>query len=527
MTQGGFFARREVLRVLLGDIVDPVRALEAADAVRQALLAELAVRAPAERLEPSDDLPSAIAPELAPAAVELPSGRVDRVGAAAAGRRPRLAETSTEVGVDGASELGRPRGDGYLRNAATSMPSDWLSVADGKALTEVTHEGARHDESALARGNLAHRALVLELGRIARSAGLRDPGIGVWLGGELVPVSLRRSGSSPPDTVGPDGGDGDHRAVSTAVRLSVAVDLRPSLEEQLALVEVVPCEPAEEPATDYGRESSASAVAADVRDQAEPVEAADSRGAWQHRIASVASAVIATSIALLLFVCYTFYGTALLEGRAQRAFDRSTHVALRSPDIGLDEVLLGSDSRQSLTKGPGFVPGLGVPGSATPIVLVGHRTIDGAPFRHLNSLKPGSQVELVKAGITYTYSVERLESIPPSGAIQVDGGAQPLLLVTAAPAYQQSRRLVVVARLVEPGGATRPPQTIHLPRLSGSSLDMVLAVVVLALLGSYSALRRTRVAARPWTVRWLSLVPMILLTALSCHFLMGSLSRVI
>jgi LPXTG-site transpeptidase (sortase) family protein len=233
-------------------------------------------------------------------------------------------------------------------------------------------------------------------------------------------------------------------------------------------------------------------------------------------------------IALVCFVLYALYGTALLEGYAQRHLNPRTHLRLSSVNIGLDQLVLGGDSPGNLRKGPALAAGSSVPGSAGPIVIVGHRTAAGGPFRHLSALQAGASIVLRSpGGRAYTYVVEGSETTTPRGLIQQRPGAQMLYLVTATPAYQDGRRLVVIARLLAGTGAKPVSQTYRLPGLEGSPSDALGAALFLCLLGAGWAVRSRWRRRLPRWVLWGAWAPAALATYAASVLLLGSMSRVL
>ena len=170
---------------------------------------------------------------------------------------------------------------------------------------------------------------------------------------------------------------------------------------------------------------------------------------------------------LVGLVVWAVLGTALLEGRAQRhlvaGLDRllprqagspggvSTPLSpvvpggsvalLDIPRIGLHEAVLRGIGRETLARGPGVAPV--PPGLAGVEVIVGHRTIDGAPFRHLGDVRPGDEVTLTTAAGAAHFAVTgRPETAAQIRLRPVNGS---LVLVTANPPYGAHHVLVVTA----------------------------------------------------------------------------------
>jgi len=248
------------------------------------------------------------------------------------------------------------------------------------------------------------------------------------------------------------------------------------------------------------------------------------------QVAQISTALVALraiGVVLVLFVVYAVYGSALIQGRAQRALKAASYARISAVDIGLDQLVLGSDSKSALAKGPGFAPASGILGGSSPVMIVGHRTVDGGPFRHLSALKPGDSV-VVRAGdgSIFRYEVDRVVTTTPRATLTEAPGAQVLYLVSATPAYHDSGRLVVVARLV--GSSRSPsPQSMTLPAFGGSIRDLFLGLVVLALLGWGWAVRSIRRQALPLWAAWGAWLPAIAMAFLSWQLLLGSMSRLL
>jgi LPXTG-site transpeptidase (sortase) family protein len=244
----------------------------------------------------------------------------------------------------------------------------------------------------------------------------------------------------------------------------------------------------------------------------------------------VSCGVRAVGLVLVCFVLYALFGTALYEGHVQRHLLAAGGLRLSSPDIGLDSAVVQGDSRSALLRGPGLVPGSAQPGENGPLVIAGHRTAAGGPFRHLTALHPGDQIVLrTRAGQTFTYAVERSVTTSPRAVIQQEPGPQALLLITATPAYQGRDRLVVEARLV---AATNQVQSVggapyRLPDLSGSVANGFVAGALIALLGVGWAVRsryKSKLRKRMLVLLWL---PALVVSAVSCALLLGATSRVL
>ena len=58
-------------------------------------------------------------------------------------------------------------------------------------------------------------------------------------------------------------------------------------------------------------------------------------------------------------------------------------------EIGLDTVVVQGTDTASLRIGPGHFPETTLPGQDGTVAIAGHRTTYGAPFRHVQLLRPG------------------------------------------------------------------------------------------------------------------------------------------
>lgn len=180
-------------------------------------------------------------------------------------------------------------------------------------------------------------------------------------------------------------------------------------------------------------------------------------------------AVMATGLLLVLFVLFEVAGTALLEQRQQAsllpafqaavtttALDRpaatpadGTPVALLEvPRIGLQEVVVQGTSPGLLKSGPGHLDASPMPGEFGNAVVAGHRETYGGPFRQLDRLGRGDVIRALTGQGYFTYRVRSVSAVR-------DGQADPIVatrdsrltLLTSAPAFVASQRLVVVAML--------------------------------------------------------------------------------
>jgi sortase A len=110
-------------------------------------------------------------------------------------------------------------------------------------------------------------------------------------------------------------------------------------------------------------------------------------------------------------------------------------------------VVKGTD-HDSLTKGPGIydqTPFPGVPGTTA---IAGHRTTYLAPFRHIDALKRGDDIERDMPYATFHYRVEFTKIVVPSDIGVIRRVKHTRLVLSAChPLYSASHRIIVFARL--------------------------------------------------------------------------------
>lgn len=120
---------------------------------------------------------------------------------------------------------------------------------------------------------------------------------------------------------------------------------------------------------------------------------------------------------------------------------------IETPSIGTYTVVQGTDDA-TLQKGPGHYPQTAFPGIGQTVAIAGHRTTYLAPFRHLDSIKPGQQIVLTMRYARFTYAVQYSRVVDPtSWWITRNMGYDRLVLSACNPLYSASQRIVVFARL--------------------------------------------------------------------------------
>jgi sortase A len=104
------------------------------------------------------------------------------------------------------------------------------------------------------------------------------------------------------------------------------------------------------------------------------------------------------------------------------------------------------------------------PGGDGTTAIAGHRTTHGAPFRHLDTLKPGDLILVRKGAQVQQWVVEQQAVIAPTDveAIRSHPGVRRLVLLACTPPFSAKSRLMISARLA---AATAPtvavPAAVH------------------------------------------------------------------
>jgi sortase A len=192
----------------------------------------------------------------------------------------------------------------------------------------------------------------------------------------------------------------------------------------------------------------------------------------------------ALGVVVLGFLAYMYWGTALRESAAQRAFSRelasqwSGHSELaaltgpfgvargrpfaliRIPQLGPKwqfAVVQGTGLSQ-LALGPGHLPGTALPGQVGNFVVAGHRVTAGNPFWRVPSLHVGSLVVVETINASYEYQVTGgPRSVPADdSAVTAPVPYHPgeraqlrmITLITCDPPWTGTSRVVVTGVLV-------------------------------------------------------------------------------
>lgn len=122
---------------------------------------------------------------------------------------------------------------------------------------------------------------------------------------------------------------------------------------------------------------------------------------------------------------------------------------LSVPRLGLEAVVFEGVDRETLTKGPGHMPGTPLPGQSGNAVISGHRTTYGRPFHDFDLLEPGDLIEVETSVGTHVYEVRQSQIVQPDDVWVTEnreGGW--LTFTTCNPKYSARERLIVFAEMV-------------------------------------------------------------------------------
>jgi sortase A len=141
----------------------------------------------------------------------------------------------------------------------------------------------------------------------------------------------------------------------------------------------------------------------------------------------------------------------VLAGRfAERAPTGEAIGRLRIPSIDLDVVAVEGTDTASLQKGPGHYPETRFPGQGGTLAIAGHRTTYLAPFRHLDQLKRGDEIEIEMPYANFAYRVQKTKVVDDSAVdIIHEAGYERLVLTACHPLYSAAQRIAAFARLTK------------------------------------------------------------------------------
>ena len=135
---------------------------------------------------------------------------------------------------------------------------------------------------------------------------------------------------------------------------------------------------------------------------------------------------------------------------AKRAHTGEAVGRLQIPGIDLDVVAVQGTDTASLQKGPGHYPETPFPGQGGTSAFAGHRTTYLAPFRHLDQLKRGDEIEVEMPYANFAYRVQKTRVVDDSAVNIIHRvGYERLVLTACHPLYSAAQRIAAFAKLRE------------------------------------------------------------------------------
>ena len=121
---------------------------------------------------------------------------------------------------------------------------------------------------------------------------------------------------------------------------------------------------------------------------------------------------------------------------------------IRIRKIDADYVIVKGTDPAALRKGPGIYDHTPFPGARGTTGIAGHRTTYLAPFRHIDQLGPGDDIEVDMPYATFHYRVQKRQIVTPDSLWIIRRQPYDRLVLSAChPLYSAAKRIVVFARL--------------------------------------------------------------------------------
>jgi len=138
---------------------------------------------------------------------------------------------------------------------------------------------------------------------------------------------------------------------------------------------------------------------------------------------------------------------ARLQARRDGAGDPIGRLKMRAIDRSY--VVVEDTDLSDLRKGPGHYPKTPLPGEGGTVGVAGHRTTYGAPFRTVDKLKRGDELEMDMPYGRFFYRVDKTQIVKPNATWITDKRKNEMLVLSAChPLYSAARRIVVFSTLI-------------------------------------------------------------------------------
>ena len=122
---------------------------------------------------------------------------------------------------------------------------------------------------------------------------------------------------------------------------------------------------------------------------------------------------------------------------------------LKVPRLGLNILAVNGTEGGTLAKGPGRYTGSFLPGEGELIYVAGHRTTYGAPFAHIDRMRPGDRATLELPYATFEYVATRHVIVEGDDLSVLRSNHHELLALQAChPRFFASQRYIVYMKLV-------------------------------------------------------------------------------
>jgi len=133
----------------------------------------------------------------------------------------------------------------------------------------------------------------------------------------------------------------------------------------------------------------------------------------------------------------------LARSQRRHAKDGEAIGKIQIPRIGANYVVVNGTDAADLRKGPGLYEQTPFPGAGGTTAIAGHRTTYAAPFRKVNQLKKGNRVIVTMPYGRFTYTVERLQIVPPTALWVISRVSYDRLVLSAChPLYSAAKRII-------------------------------------------------------------------------------------
>jgi len=122
---------------------------------------------------------------------------------------------------------------------------------------------------------------------------------------------------------------------------------------------------------------------------------------------------------------------------------------IRIPKIGLVHPIYEGVTLTVIDHGPGHWPGSALPGQLGNAVFAGHRVTHTHPFRNVDQLVPGDEIDFVMPDGTYTYRMTAQQIVSPSDTWIVNPTPNATVTLFAChPPGSATRRIVIRGEFV-------------------------------------------------------------------------------